>query len=1655
MFQSRQRIAVSMGLGIRSSVVLLLMLLSTCVAPAVPAQPSADIEVHEDAGWHRMSPSEMVSVDLKESTGILRTTLGSFDPLNSPAPESSVASHASDSVFIIQLQSADAMILAGLADEYSLRILDHLPDEGWVIRTDSSERIALLEQEPEVRWIGQLQSAWKMSESLQQQFVQPPAFIDIAVVLTPDLKQSVEMQMSAEFSALGVERSWCGNGQCELWGLSWDAEYLEALATDDRILHLSTLQKSEALNSHAGETVGSDTVALMANGLDGTGEVIGISDTGIDSDHPDFGQSILSIKTNYGLDSSSLDTNGGHGTHVVGSVIGSGTGDAEATGLAPGALLHFQALEHDNSGYFGRQGSLYDLLRDFYISGARTGSNSWGAPGAQGQYTSDARSVDAFADDYEDFTVLFAAGESSSGIASPSTAKNVLSIGASTSNRTGSLPAGSVWSSSANGFSADGRIKPDLVAPGVDICSTMSEDALNPIGVPCASGTHSNGDAMYGQSNGSSHSTAVAAASVLLTREFLRNEAMVSAPSADLVRATLINGAEDLGVADIPNAQEGWGQIDLVESMYPMDGTTALKTFYDSNISLRPGFGFIYGFDFDISHGVSITLVWTDREGSSSAAQSAPRLVNDLDLILTAPDGTTWFGNDFANGVSATNGVTDSVNVIERIELPAGTSSQSGSWSVQVAHRGGMEQSFAIVVTADGVHDPATDLAVFSDSITPSSTDPLVNELLSITTSWINQAPLAASSYKVKLEDVTSGDVLSEITKQGTQGGEVVSSSIYHTFSTTGSHLLRLTLDVDDDVAEINDENNGFNNNVKEFTVNVTALGVRLIPLFEDGSEPTTNEQTEVALTRMLDARNDSTVSFDVILRHEGTGTEMVTLSAGSVKMLDPDNGVSLISSPDVWTRSLNVTSPLELAPAGSEGDEKAFTIELVDTDADPDADVPRYAYAGHYVIDIEARYQMQPLVRHKIRLTLQVEEVDDVDVAIAGTTGLAAQPGQVADFSVSVRNMGNNPATYKVECVSENRWQIELGDGTSSSQVFEPLGLLEYLPMQVRVRIPEADSGNPAAGSSDSVDCWVTSVDDDSLNYSLTVDVGVSALNSFDVLMVNPSGEQVGAAALAPEVSVDAGLQYNHTLEIENIGNTELELIVSIQTTSTTWPVFLFHADESSANQLEIVLDAGSNTTVRVAAGVPGTSQEGDSNALVIFTYMKGTNKNLGIKNSTTLQVRKDVGIEFNCFSNTGADSEEGNQVFMEATIGSSSTLNCTVRNTGNAFLSLVWSSSTVNGWEMGFASPPQNLDSYDEMSFFFLAMAPEGGEDGSLLVTLRVVASHSNQTVDSTVSVSMIAADSAFAMVTSMHEEDYNLLGSDVGKNSIIKMTVKNIGNKGGTWIPTGTAQGADGNSSDNWDIECDDKDGLTLDAGESKEISCSFRPLDDTDRTVLDVRIVMVPVDSTHHVGSDDGLTMQASVERDIESSGLFAGMSTKTVGISVLIVSILLVIVGIRVRRVNRGVDEGEMLIAPGSFAAPDSGDRRTQALDIGNKANEIASGSVNEAEVAAAIAQASPILPPVGISPLHEKKSKRSSKSSGGLPVGLPPVLPKGLPPLPAPPAPVTPAAPAVAPTVAPPATDFDIPPLPPGGLPAGWTMEQWKHYGMEWLKRQG
>ena len=113
----------------------------------------------------------------------------------------------------------------------------------------------------------------------------------------------------------------------------------------------------------------------------------------------------------------------------------------------------------------------------------------------------------------------------------------------------------------------------------------------------------------------------------------------------------------------------------------------------------------------------------------------------------------------------------------------------------------------------------------------------------------------------------------------------------------------------------------------------------------------------------------------------------------------------------------------------------------------------------------------------------------------------------------------------------------------------------------------------------------------------------------------------------------------------------------------------------------------------------------------------------------------------------------------------------------------------------------------------------------------------------------------------------------------------------------------------------------------------------------------------------------------------------------------------------------------MLSAGDILVAQES--RREAALNIGGATNDQTSGSVSADELAEALSQSQPKL---SLPPLPGVK--------GSLPQGLPPspaALPEGLPPEPS----------------------QNGPPLPTGGLPPGWTMEQWKHYGQEYLERTG
>ena len=145
--------------------------------------------------------------------------------------------------------------------------------------------------------------------------------------------------------------------------------------------------------------------------------------------------------------------------------------------------LFIERIFDDNANEVSPAPSDATLAQDAVRAGAQIGANSWGND-VQGAYDLDAaafdelvRDADASTPGDQPYILEFSAGNAgpdSETMDSPATGKNVLATGAS-ENVTGTLAAtyglyadgpDTMADFSSRGPCADGRIKPDLVAPG-------------------------------------------------------------------------------------------------------------------------------------------------------------------------------------------------------------------------------------------------------------------------------------------------------------------------------------------------------------------------------------------------------------------------------------------------------------------------------------------------------------------------------------------------------------------------------------------------------------------------------------------------------------------------------------------------------------------------------------------------------------------------------------------------------------------------------------------------------------------------------------------------------------------------------------------------------------------------------------------------------------------------------------------------------------------------------------------------------------------------------------------------------------------------------------------------------------------------------------
>jgi subtilisin family serine protease len=497
---------------------------------------------------------------------------------------------------------------------------------------------------------------------------------------------------------------------------------LADLTALDEVRHIEEIVPRKLHNSVARQVLRVPTGNPTPGG-EGAGEIVAVADTGFDKGsktdvHPAFKGRVKNL---YALGRPGRkDDPDGHGTHVAGSVLGDGLSGTEGVvrGTAPKAKLVLQSVLDANDGLGGLPADLNDLFKTPYTTDkARIHTNSWGSTGNFGVYDQQAHEVDQFVHEHRDMLICFAAGNEGidrnangvidpGSVTPPGTAKNCLTVGACENNRPNkTLTYGQGWPSdfpanpiktdrvadnpeglvafSSRGPIHDGRIKPDVVAPGTFILSTRSRATLS-------KGWGLSSDPLYMFEGGTSMATPLVAGCIANVRAFLRTSHGLKKPSAALLKALIINGARDLAgqyvpseTAAIPNSNEGFGRVDLQAVVGPY-GAGETVIFFDEAKALDTGEKTEQAVAVPAgAKMLKATLVWTDPPGEG--------LQSDLDLVVKT-GGQERHGN-----MPVGSAAFDRTNNVEQVvwaNVPA------GPLTVTVAaHRVTLgPQSFSLVV---------------------------------------------------------------------------------------------------------------------------------------------------------------------------------------------------------------------------------------------------------------------------------------------------------------------------------------------------------------------------------------------------------------------------------------------------------------------------------------------------------------------------------------------------------------------------------------------------------------------------------------------------------------------------------------------------------------------------------------------------------------------------------------------------------------------------------------------------------------------------------------------------------------------------------------------------------------------------------------------
>ena len=296
--------------------------------------------------------------------------------------------------------------------------------------------------------------------------------------------------------------------------------------------------------------------------ITGSGVTIAIIDTGVDYNHPDLKDNFIGGYDFVNDDNDPIDDNG-HGTHCAGIAVGTGvSSNFEFVGVANGADFYaYKVMDDEGNGYASwflegmeraidpnEDGDFSDCVDIISISAG----DSSGHP-------DDALSMAA--NNAVDFGIVVVAaagndGPSGDTISSPGCAQKVICVGATDKND-------EIAVFSSRGAGSAGVIKPDVVAPGVDITSTWLGGGYK---------------SLSGTSMACPHTTGTVALLLQMHPDWTPDEIRMALRSTavdlgynittqgygriDAFNAVILSGTPPISIIDISN-EIGYGLVDI------------------------------------------------------------------------------------------------------------------------------------------------------------------------------------------------------------------------------------------------------------------------------------------------------------------------------------------------------------------------------------------------------------------------------------------------------------------------------------------------------------------------------------------------------------------------------------------------------------------------------------------------------------------------------------------------------------------------------------------------------------------------------------------------------------------------------------------------------------------------------------------------------------------------------------------------------------------------------------------------------------------------------------------------------------------------------------------------------------------------------------